>query len=133
MSMMCAYVVRRKAIELNIPDEQDEFDYDEYVKTHLPEYDDYVGKHLLISLTYVDQADKVKYKVQMHGVITRINEAVIVVIRQDSGEEFTIPADMDALKVAGEGEYHLKPSGAVVVNPDYLAVWTITEPSAGAG
>lgn len=64
----------------------------------------------------------------MHGVITRINEAIIAVERQDTSEEFTIPADMDALKVAAAGEYRLKPSGEVVVNPNYLAVWTITEP-----
>ncbi len=115
-------------METSMPDEQDKFDYNEYAKTHLPEYNDYVGKHLLISLTYLDRAGEVKHKVQMHGIITRINEAIIAVERQDNGEEFTIPADMDALRAAAEGEYRLKPSGEVVVNPDYLAVWTIAEP-----
>lgn len=108
-------------------DEQDGFDYDEYAKTHLAEYDEYVGKHLLISLTYLYHTGEVRHQIQMHGIILRINEAIIAVERQDTGEEFTVPSDVSALEVAAEGEYRLKPSGAIVVNPDYLAVWTITE------
>ncbi len=115
-------------METNIPDDQDDFDLDEYLATHLPEYDEYVGKHLLISLTYLQSTGEVRHKVQIHGIITRINEAVIAVDRQDSGKEFTLLAKLDALKVAAEGEYHLKPGGAVVVNPDYLCVFTIMEP-----
>ena len=49
--------------------DDDEFDYDKYVKTHMSEYDEYVGKHLLIILTYV----------------------------RHTGEQFTIPTDMSAL------------------------------------
>ena len=116
--------------EPELPDEDDNFDLDAYLLTHLPEYDEYVGKHLLVSLTYVASTGTVDHKVQFHGIITRINEAIIAVDRQDTGEEFTLPADLSALKVAAEGEYRLKPSGDVVVNPDYLAVWTIQKPEA---
>ena len=118
------------AAETDMPDEDDGFNVDEYLLTHLPEYDAYVGKHLLISLTYLDHTGAVTDKVQLHGIITRVNEAVIAVDLQDTGDEFTLPAELSALKVAAEGEYRLKPSGEVVVNPDYLAVWTIAEPNA---
>jgi hypothetical protein len=111
------------------PDADDDFDLDAYLLTHLPEYDEYVGKHLLMSLYYVDAAGALDHKVQLHGIITRINEAIIAVERQDNGEEFTLPADLSALQVAAEGEYRLKPSGDVVVNPDYLVVYTIGGPS----
>lgn len=114
-----------KESEPELSDGDDNFDLDAYLLTHLPEYDEYIGKHLLVSLTYVGSAGAVDHKVQFHGIITRINEAIIAVLRQDTGEEFTLPADMSALTVAAEGEYRLKPSGDVVVNPDYLAVWTI--------
>lgn len=113
-----------------VPDAEEDFDLDAYLLTHLPEYDEYVGKHLLMSLTYLDRAGALDYKVQLHGVIIRINEAVIAVERQDTGNEFTLPADLSALKAAAEGEYHLKPSGDIVVNPDYLVVYTIGGPSA---
>ena len=110
-----------------LPD--DDFDLDAYLLTHLSEYDDYIGKHLLMSLTYLDRTGALDHKVQLHGVITRINEAIIAVQRQDTGEEFTLPADLNALKTAAKGEYCLKPSGDVVVNPDYLVVYTIGGPS----
>jgi len=116
-----------KATEAETPSEDDGFDYDAYALTHLTEYDEYVGKPVLISLTYLHHTGAVKRKIQLHGIVTRINEAVIAVERQDTGDEFTIPTDLGALKVAAEGEYHLKPSGEVVVNPDYLAVWMVTE------
>jgi hypothetical protein len=32
------------------------------------------------------------------------------------------------MKQAPVGEYRLKSTGEVVVNPDYVASWTITEP-----
>lgn len=113
-----------------VPDAEENFDLDAYLLTHLPEYNEYVGKHLLMSLTYLDRAGALDHKVQLHGVITRINEAVIAVERQDNGEEFTLPAILSNLEVAAEGEYRLKPSGDVVVNPDYLVVYTIGGPDA---
>ena len=122
---------RKKTVEhaedagSSVPDAEDDFDMDAYLLTHLPEYDEYLGKHLLMSLTYLDEASTVADKAQLHGVITRINEAIIAVDLQDTGEEFTLPADLSALTVAPEGEYRLKPSGDVVVNPDYLVVYTI--------
>ena len=116
-------------MEIAVPEEEDDFDLDTYLGTHLSEYDGYVGKHLLRSLTYLRDTGEVRYKVQLHGIITRINEAIIAVERQDTGEEFTIPATLEALEIAAAGEYHLKPSGAVVVNPDYLCVYTIGEPA----
>jgi len=116
--------------EPELPKDDDDFDLEAYLLTHLPEYDEYVGKHLLVSLTYVDVTGVVDHKVQFHGIITRINEAIIAVQRQDTDEEFTLPADLSALKVAAKGEYRLKPSGGVVVNPDYLAVWTIQKSDA---
>ena len=119
-----------KTAEIETPDDDDNFDLDAYLLTHLPEYDDYVGKHLLMSLTYLDPSGAVEHKSQLHGVITRINEAIIAVERQDTGQEFTLPADLTALEVAAQGEYRLKPSGTVVVDPDYLVVYTIGKPEA---
>ena len=111
-----------------VPDDEDDFDLDAYLLTHLPEYDEYVGSCLLMSLTYLNATGAVDHKIQLYGIITRINEAIIAVNLQDTGEEFTLPADISALTAAPEGEYRLKPSGAVVVNPDYLVVYTIGKP-----
>ncbi len=113
-----------------VPNAEDDFDLEPYLLTHLPEYDEYVGKHLLMSLTYLNKAGETDHKVQLHGIITRINEAIIAVALEDTGEEFTLPADLSALKFAAAGEYRLKPSGIVVIDPDYLVVYTIGKPEA---
>ena len=36
--------------------------------------DQYIGKHLLVGLTYVDHHDEVTEQRQLHGTITRITE-----------------------------------------------------------
>ena len=76
-------------MEIAVPEEEDDFYLDTYLGTHLSEYDGYIGKHLLLSLTYLRDTGEVRYKVQLHGIITRINEAIIAVERQDTGELFT--------------------------------------------
>lgn len=87
----------------------------------------YLGKHLLLSLYYEDSDGNLLRHVQMHGVISRIDEAMLAVNLVGSGEEFTVPADLSALKPAPSGDYRLRPSGEIVVNPDFPTTWTITE------
>lgn len=113
--------------ENDVPEEDAEFD--QYLTTHLPQFDHYVGKHLLISMYYENNVGELLNRVQMHGIITRVNEALIAVDLQDSNEEFTLPPDLEALEEAPAGEYRLKPSGTVVINPDYLVVYTVTYPA----
>ena len=40
---------------------------------------------------------------------------------------FNLPPDITAIEVAAKGEYYLKSTGEIVVNPDYVAIWTIEE------
>jgi len=40
-----------------------------------------------------------------------------------------LPPDLRAFRKAEPGEYRLKSSDEVVVDPDYLASWTITRPA----
>jgi hypothetical protein len=54
---------------------------------------------------------------------------VITVMVSGSNKEFTLPPDLSAIKIAGEGEYKLRSTEEIVVNPDLLATWTITAPS----
>jgi len=84
-----------------------------------------IGKHLLIGLTYVNGNDEVVEQVQAHGNIVAINENTIVVLREDTGNEFSIPYDEDAFLPADPGEYSLRGSGEIVVNPDFISTWTI--------
>jgi hypothetical protein len=92
------------------------------------EFDQYLGKHLLVGITYLDHKEKVIEKRQFHGKITRITERGIFVM-QANGEEFSLPPDIRSLKPAKPGTYRLRSTGEVVENPDFISTWTRKEPS----
>jgi hypothetical protein len=85
----------------------------------------YIGKHLLVGITYLDHEENVVEQVQLHGTITKIDETVIAIRLNDSDEEFTLPPDLDAIQEAAPGEYRLRSTGEVVINPDFLGSWTV--------
>jgi hypothetical protein len=89
----------------------------------------YIGKHLLVGMTYLDHDEQFIEQKQFHGDIIRINDHEGIVIKlRDSGNEFKLPPDIDSLKPAPEGEYRLRATGEVVVNPDLMTTWTLTKP-----
>jgi hypothetical protein len=85
----------------------------------------YIGKHLLVGITYLDHEGKLLEQNQFHGEIVRINENEGIVIRlHDSDEEFKLPPSVKSLQPAPPGEYRLRATGEVVVNPDFITTWT---------
>jgi len=89
----------------------------------------YIGKHVLIGMTYLDNDESVIEQQQFHGIIDRINEQEGIVVRlQSSNEEYRMPPDLNALHVAPKGEYRLRGTGEIVVDPDLLTTWTVTKP-----
>ena len=90
----------------------------------------YLGKHLLVGLTYLEKDESIREQVQFHGNITAISENTVVFKRNDNGEEFSIPYDNDNLE-AGDPEavYELKSTGEAVENVDFISSWTIHPPS----
>jgi hypothetical protein len=95
--------------------------------------EEYIGKHLLVGLTYVDHNDKVTQQRQLHGTITRITEEGIFFDQANGEGEFSLPPDVESLKPARAGEYRLRSTGEVVVDPDYVSSWTINAPPPGKG
>src|SRR5438552_2028901 len=77
--------------------------------------EEYIGKHLLVGLTYVDHNDEVTRQVQLHGTITRITDEGIFINQANAEEEFSLPPDVESLKPARPGEYRLRSTGEVVV------------------
>jgi hypothetical protein len=45
------------------------------------------------------------------------------------GEEFNLPPDTRAIEIASAGEYRLRTTGEVVMDPDFTAMFSITEQS----
>lgn len=90
--------------------------------------DDYIGKHLLVGLTYLDHNDEVTRQVQLHGKITRIADDGIFLEPANGEGEVWLPPALEWLKPAPPGEYQLRATGEVVVDPDYLSTWTVKSP-----
>ena len=89
----------------------------------------YVGKHLLVGLTYTDATGNVVKHVQTHGKITRIDSSGIFFEQANGAGEYSLPPDPSALILANPGEYRLRGTGEVVVDPDYISTWTIKAPA----
>ena len=88
------------------------------------------GKRVLVGLTYIDYRGKLLERKQVHGVVVRASQAKGITVRLNDGSEFTLPPDLRALKSAPPGEYRLRSTGEVVVDPDYICSFTVTRPDA---
>ena len=103
----------------------------------IPEPDDFdeawaaslIGKHVLVGLTYLDHTEQVIEQKQVHGRVVRASASEgIVLALEPSQEHFAIPPALDLLLPAPAGEYRLRSTGEVVVDPDFTAVLTVTRP-----
>ena len=89
-----------------------------------------IGKHVLVGLTYVDQTDELLEHKQVHGRIVRATKAEGVILAlAPSGEELALPPVLDAFYPAEPGEYKLRSTGEVVVDPDFTATFTVRRPT----
>jgi hypothetical protein len=95
-----------------------------------------VGKYALIGLTFVDHDENIISQVQRHGRIHEADASHGIAIRLVAhgqhwdGEMYRLPPDLSAFVDAPPGEYRLRSTGEVVVNPDVTASWTIKSPPA---
>jgi len=87
-----------------------------------------VGKTVLIGLTHEDKNGEIIEQEQFWGTITKVDESRGIIISKPTGEEFSLPPALHAFSVAPPGEYKLRSTGEIVVNPDLLSTWTVTKP-----
>jgi len=87
-----------------------------------------MGRHVLIGFTYVSAEDVVESQEQHHGLVVRCDESGVAVDPWGGGELITLPPDLRPFRTAPPGEYRLHSTGEVVVDPDFIASWTITQP-----
>lgn len=95
---------------------------DEYEESFAAEL---VGTHVLAGVTEMDHAGRVVRQRQFHGTVVRASarEGVILVDRE--GREHSLPLDRQAYEPAEPGEYRLRSTGEVVVDPTWLTTWTV--------
>lgn len=88
-----------------------------------------VGKTMLVGMTYLDPDGEVLEQKQFFGVIENITKEEISLRHPKTNERYSLPPDFSSCKKAEPGEYQLKSTGEVVVNPDLTALWTVTKKS----
>jgi hypothetical protein len=87
--------------------------------------DNYIGKVILIGITFVDKQNNLIEQYQTHGIIKMIDENGMMKIERSNLPVFTLPFDTSAISEAREGLYRESSSGAEINNPDYLTSWTV--------
>lgn len=89
--------------------------------------DPYIGKRMLVGLSYFDSLGELMEQTQVHGEIVRIEEGRLFLERADGKGELELPFDPDHME-PGQGEYTLNSTGEVVVDPDFVSVWKLLAP-----
>ena len=85
----------------------------------------YLGKRILVGLTYLDNDGEVNEQIQLHGIINKISDNSLLFERSDGEGEFSIPFDGELDKAEEESVYNLKSTGEKVTGVNYLASFTI--------
>lgn len=100
-----------------------------------PEFDQalaesYIGKYILIGVTYLAHDGTFHEQVQMHGVIESVSTEGLKISLHGtrSGDTWLMPPNLDSVSHAKPGTYTLRSTGEAIENPDLLATWTVTKP-----
>jgi len=90
---------------------------------------DYIGKIVLVGVTYLDHEEKLIGQKQWVGTITTFSKKEGIKIRvRNSDEPFCLPPAKDGIRKAPPESYRLRSTGEVIEDPDYLATWTRVRP-----
>jgi hypothetical protein len=90
----------------------------------------FIGKTILIGVTYLDEQGQEERQLSMHGVIQSATpEGVRVALKGTrEGDSWNMPPNLDAISPLEPGHYKLRETDEVVENPDLVVVWTIAKP-----
>jgi hypothetical protein len=91
----------------------------------------YVGKYILVGLTYLDHDGNEIRRQQLHGVIESATTKGIQISLRGvyEGKSWNMPPDLRYISPAKPGKYSLHMTKEEIENPDLLSTWTITEPA----
>jgi len=92
----------------------------------------FVGKYVLITLTYYDEDGEVVAQPQVHGIIVSADRArgfAVALQGVWEGETFWLPPDVRGFSPARRGEYRLHSTSEIIYDPDLISTWEITRPA----
>lgn len=87
-------------------------------------FESIVGKTIIVGITYMDKEGNAIKMSQYVGKIIEADENQGIVIEEKNSKEIlAIPPQLSAIEIAKPGEYKLKSTGEIVVDPDLLSTW----------
>jgi len=88
----------------------------------------FVGKKILVGLTYLNPNGEVREQLQLHGLISNAGEHTLAFEKADGSGQFTIPFDGELDFADPESIYTLRSTGEAVSGVNFLASFTIHPP-----
>ena len=85
-----------------------------------------IGKKVLVGRTYRDPNGQQTERRHYYGIVTHVTERGIFLKNPTSGEMLDMPPDLRGYKSAPPGEYTVKDTGEVVVDPDLIGEFIVT-------
>ena len=86
----------------------------------------FADKRIIVGITFLDNDGALIEQFQMHGRVVFASRADGIVLVRPDGGRFVIPPSPHWLRAARPGEYRLRVSGEVVIDPDYLMSATLS-------
>lgn|GEM_PF-6523666 len=87
-----------------------------------------IGKTLLVGITSLDSDGLVVERVQFAGAVIAV-DPLVTIIRHGTSMAFTLPPSLDGFFFGVPGEYRLRDSGGIVVDPDFVTTWAVHNPA----
>jgi hypothetical protein len=91
---------------------------------------DVLGKVILVGLTYLSVDGEVLEQQQFYGTALSVHSRkgiLLLLGGQRSGEQYNLPPDTRSIEAASPGEYRLRATDEILVDPDYMAMFTISK------
>jgi hypothetical protein len=92
-----------------------------------------IGKHVLVGITYEDRRGQITRLEQWHGTVVSADPQhgiAVALAGTRAGETKWLPPSTEVFQAAPKGKYRLRSTGEDVVDPDFTAQWTLTQPDA---
>ena len=94
----------------------------------------FVGKTVLLGLTFTTAEGELIEQLQRHGIIEQVDAESGIAVRLVApghpwdGELYWLPPGVGNLVEAAPGAYTLRSTGETVVDPDFTSTWEIRSP-----
>lgn len=86
------------------------------------------GKCLLVGITYVAEDGSLIEQQQFFGEVQSAHprKGILLALQgRRTGEQYNLPPDTRSIELAAPGEYRLRSTGEVVVDPDYTVTFSL--------